>query len=148
MSVTVRAPRETDRSEWDGLYQGYADFYGVTQTPQMRDTVWSWLFDPARESEGLVAEDGNGRLLGLAHFRPFARPLTATTGGFLDDLFVAPDARGAGAADALIAAVKAEGVRRGWSVIRWITAEDNYRARGVYDRMAERTKWLTYDIRL
>jgi GNAT superfamily N-acetyltransferase len=148
MPVTVRPPRETDRAEWDVLYAGYAAFYKVAQTPQMRDRVWSWLFDPARESEGLVAEDGDGRLIGLAHFRPFARPLTATTGGFLDDLFVAPETRGSGAADALIGAVKAEGAARGWSVIRWITAEDNYRARGVYDRMAERTKWVTYDIKL
>lgn len=148
MTVKIRPPRETDRAEWDALYQGYATFYKVAQTPQMRDTVWSWLFDPAQQSEGLVAEAPDGRLIGLTHFRPFARPLSATTGGFLDDLFVSPDARGSGAADALIDAVKAEGARRGWSVIRWITAEDNYRARGVYDRLAERTKWLTYDIKL
>ena len=148
MTVKIRPPRETDRAEWDTLYQGYATFYKVAQTPQMRDTVWSWLFDPAQQSEGLVAEAPDGRLIGLTHFRPFARPLSATTGGFLDDLFVSPDARGSGAADALIDAVKAEGARRGWSVIRWITAEDNYRARGVYDRLAERTKWLTYDIKL
>ena len=148
MTVKIRPPRETDRAEWDALYQGYATFYKVAQTPQMRDTVWSWLFDPAQQSEGLVAEVPDGRLIGLTHFRPFARPLSATTGGFLDDLFVSPDARGSGAADALIDAVKAEGARRGWSVIRWITAEDNYRARGVYDRLAERTKWLTYDIKL
>ena len=148
MSVTVRTTRAEDRAAWDRLYEGYATFYKVAQTPQMRDTVWSWLFDPAKQSEGLVAEDGDGRLIGLAHFRPFARPLTATTGGFLDDLFVAPETRGSGAADALIEAVRAEGVKRGWSVIRWNTAEDNYRARGVYDRVAERTKWLTYDIKL
>jgi hypothetical protein len=33
-------------------------------------------------------------------------------------------------------------------VIRWITAEDNYRARGVYDRVAVRTPWVTYDIKV
>lgn len=148
MTVTIREVRASDRAGWDALYQGYATFYKVTQTPQMRDTVWSWLFDAAQQSEGLVAEDGDGKLIGLTHFRPFARPLSASVGGFLDDLFVSADARGSGVADALIDAVRAEGVRRGWSVIRWITAEDNYRARGVYDRLAERTGWLTYDIRL
>jgi hypothetical protein len=39
------------------------------------------------------------------------------------------------------------GRQRGWSVIRWITAEANYRARAVYDRKAGRTKWLTYDLK-
>lgn len=55
-------------------------------------------------------------------------------------------ARGSGAAEALLQAVADEGRRRGWTVIRWITAHDNRRARGLYDRVAERTKWLTYDI--
>ena len=146
MTVTVRPVIQADHPAWDGLYQGYAEFYGVAQTPEMRDTVWSWLFDKTAQSEGLVAVTEDGTVVGIAHFRPFARPLSATTGGFLDDLFVSPDARGLGAADALIAGVKAEGVKRGWSVIRWITAEDNYRARAVYDRMSNRTKWLTYDL--
>ena len=148
MSLTIRPIRESDREDWTQLYQGYAKFYQVEQSPEMRDTVWGWLFDPAHQTEGLVAERQDGKVIGLAHIRAFARPLAAATGGFLDDLFVAPEARGSGAADALIEAVKAEGVKRGWSLIRWITAEDNYRARGVYDRLAERTKWVTYDIKI
>ena len=32
------------------------------------------------------------------------------------------------------------------TVVRWITAEDNYRARGLYDKVAQRTSWLTYDM--
>jgi hypothetical protein len=31
-------------------------------------------------------------------------------------------------------------------VIRWITREDNYRARAVYDRIATKTNWTTYDL--
>ena len=59
-----------------------------------------------------------------------------------------PAARGSGAAEALLTALSAIGSARGWTVIRWITADDNYRARGLYDRLADRTKWITYDIRL
>ena len=40
------------------------------------------------------------------------------------------------------------GRSRGWTVIRWITAEDNARARKVYDRLATKTAWVTYDIKL
>jgi GNAT superfamily N-acetyltransferase len=86
--------------------------------------------------------------VGLAHVRAFARPLSASTGGFLDDLFVDPAARGSGAAQALIGAVAEEGRRRGWSVVRWITARDNARARAVYDRLAAETPWVTYDLKL
>lgn len=145
--MLIRPPVANDRPEWERLYAGYAAFYKVTQTPEMRATVWGWLHDPAHQTRGFVAED-QGRLIGLAHFRPFARPLSASTGGFLDDLFVDPAARGSGAADALIAAIADEGRKQGWTVIRWITAEDNYRARALYDRVAEKTKWATYDIKL
>jgi GNAT superfamily N-acetyltransferase len=145
--MLIRTLVAADRPEWERLYAGYAAFYKVTQTPEMRATVWGWLHDPAHQTRGLVAEE-EGRLIGLAHFRPFARPLSASTGGFLDDLFVDPAARGSGAADALIGAIADEGRKQGWTVIRWITAEDNYRARALYDRVAEKTKWATYDLRL
>ncbi|WP_270935589.1 GNAT family N-acetyltransferase [Falsiroseomonas oryzae] len=136
------------REDWERLYAGYAEFYRVTQTEEMRATVWGWIMDPGHEVKALVAEDAAGRAIGLAHYRPFARPLSASIGGFLDDLFVAPEARGRRVADTLIEAVAAEGRRRGWSVIRWITADDNYRGRGVYDRLATRTMWITYDRKL
>ena len=136
---------EHHRADWEALYAGYAAFYKVTQTPVMRATVWSWIMDPTHETEALVAEDDAGRAIGLAHFRAFARPLSASTGGFLDDLFVDPGLRGQRVADALIEAVTAIGRERGWSVLRWITADDNYRGRGVYDRLAKRTFWITYD---
>ena len=145
--VTIRAVAQSDFAVWARLYAGYAAFYKVEQTDAMRDTVWGWLMDPAHTTEGLVAEQ-DGCVIGLAHYRAFARPLSASTGGFLDDLFVDPAARGSGAAEALLQALAAEGRNRGWTVIRWITAEDNYRARGLYDRVADRTKWVTYDIRL
>jgi GNAT superfamily N-acetyltransferase len=148
MALTIRPVEQRDRTEWNALYQGYAEFYKVTQTNEMRDRVWSWLCDETHETEGLVAVDDFGRLVGLTHFRRFARPLSASTGGFLDDLFVTPTARGSGAARLLIEAVADIGRARGWSVIRWITADDNYRARTLYDKVSEKTKWATYDIKL
>jgi GNAT superfamily N-acetyltransferase len=147
-SVTITPLATEHREAWERLYAGYAEFYRVTQTPEMRARVWGWIMDPAHEVKALVAVDPAGVLLGLAHYRPFARPLSASTGGFLDDLFVDPAARGQRVADALIEAVAAEGRARGWSVIRWITADDNYRGRGVYDRLATRTMWITYDKKL
>lgn len=135
-------------ADWERLYAGYADFYRVAQTPEMRARVWGWLQDPAHEVKGLIALDPSGRGIGIAHYRPFARPLSASTGGFLDDLFVDPAARGQRVADALIGAIAEIGRQEGWSVIRWITAENNYRGRAVYDRVAALTPWRTYDIKL
>ncbi len=147
-NIDIVAVAPWHRAEWDRLYAGYAAFYRVEQSAGMRDLVWTWLMDAAHEVNGLLALDAAGVPIGLAHYRPFARPLSASVGGFLDDLFVDPSARGTGVADALIGAVADIGRSRGWTVIRWITAEDNARARKVYDRLATKTAWVTYDIKL
>jgi GNAT superfamily N-acetyltransferase len=140
--------RPEHRSDWERLYAGYAAFYKVAQTPEMRATVWQWIFDTENELEALVAIDAAGRVVGLAHFRPLLRPLRAAVAGFLDDLFVEPKLRGTGAAQALMQALAEVGRANGWSTIRWLTAEDNYRARSLYDRIASRTVFLTYEMKL
>jgi len=143
--VDILPPEPRHRADWDRLYAGYAAFYRVEQTPQMRETVWRWIHEPGHELEALIAEDAAHRMLGLAHWRRYARPLRATAGIFLDDLFVDPAHRGSGVAEALIGALQARAAEEGLSVVRWITADDNYRARGLYDRLATRTMWVTYD---
>ena len=144
-AVTVVPLAPGHRAAWEHLSASYAAFYGVEQTEAMRARVWGWLMDPEHEVKGLVALDKAGEPVGLAHYRPFARPLRAAHGGFLDDLFVDPAMRGRRIADALIEAVAAIGHERGWTVIRWITADDNHRGRGVHDRLATRTMWITYE---
>lgn len=146
MAVRVVRPQPAHRAKWERLYAGYAEFYNVEQTPEMRAKVWSWITDPSHEVECLLAVDDAGEPIGLAHFRAFARPLAASTGGYLDDLFVQPEERGSGAARALIEALTEIAKERGWSVVRWLTADDNYRARTLYDKVAKRTHWITYDL--
>ena len=140
--------RPEHRSEWEGLYSGYAAFYNVPQTAEMRAVVWGWIFDTDNELEALVACDATGAVVGLAHYRHLLRPLRATIGGFLDDLFVDLGHRGGGVAAALMQGLTKIGQARGWSTIRWLTAEDNYRARSFYDRISSRTVFLTYEMKI
>ncbi len=144
--LRVRPIESGDRVAWERLYAGYAAFYGVAQTEADRARVWGWIMDPTHEVRALVVVGVDDGPVGLAHFRPFARPLAAATGGFLDDLFVDPAARGGGGVQLLLAELRRIARAEGWSVVRWITAEDNYRARSVYDRTARRTPWVTYDM--
>ena len=142
----VRPLAAGDRERWRVLYAAYAAFYRVEQTDEQAERTWGWLLDRAHEVEADVVVYEADRVVGLAHVRPFARPLSATVGGFLDDLHVDEQVRGSGAADALLRALRERAVERGWSVVRWITADDNYRARGKYDQVAVRTTWVTYDM--
>lgn len=143
--MIVRPVTGSDRPAWEVLYAAYAEFYGVPQSPEMRARVWGWLTNPNHEVSGFVADD-DGTLVGFAHVRAFARPLAAATGLFLDDLFVSPAARGNGAAPAFLTAAKELASVKGHSVVRWITAQDNHRARGLYDKHAKATQWVTYDM--
>ncbi len=88
IALRVRPPEAADYEGWRELYQRYADFYHVDQPAESAQRVWSWVHDPDHEVEALLAEDDDGRVVGLAHYRTFARPLSATKGGRLDDLFV------------------------------------------------------------
>jgi GNAT superfamily N-acetyltransferase len=146
--IIIGTPVATDRPQWRRLYDGYAAFYKVPMNDEIAERVWGWINDPAHSVEALVARTGEGRLVGLAHFRSMPRPLNGSTAGFLDDLFVDPEFRGGRVADRLLTALADVARTRGWTVIRWLTADDNYRARGVYDRHAKRTMWITYQMDL
>ena len=146
--ITVRPLEERDRAAWQELYAGYGEFYEEPLTQEKADFVWRVLLAPGYESFALVAVDAHDRPIGLAHFREFARPLAGRTGIYLDDLFTAADARGSGAASALIARLKELASERGCDVVRWITARDNVTAQRLYDRLATRTEWVTYDLKV
>jgi len=147
MSITVREPVAEDRRDWERLYRGYAECYGVPMNDAILHTVWGWIIDPAHPFHGLVAhDDERGGCVGLMHYRPIYSPLRGAMAGFLDDLYVDPAARGGGAVQGLFRALSARGRQHGWPLIRWITRDNNYRARAVYDRVAIRTDWVTYEL--
>ena len=146
MKVRVSPASIDDRSDWEALYHGYAEFYQVPMNAEILDTVWNWIHDDDNAFFGLIARDENGKALGLMHCRQMPSPLRGALVGFLDDLFVTPDARGQGVVEALYEALNALGQEQGWPFIRWITAENNYRGRVVYDKLSDKTHWVTYQM--
>ena len=129
---------------WRGLFVSYCAAGGVHATDVSVDRVWSWITDPSAHTSCLVASVG-GELVGFVHFRVFERPITASTGLWIDDLYVDPTARGHGIAGALIGAVRAEAGRDGHDVVRWTTRETNIAARRLYDRLATRAPVVVYN---
>jgi GNAT superfamily N-acetyltransferase len=125
---------ERDQARWRALFDGYADFYGIAMDDATADRVWAWLLDPVHVVEGLVVRDEGGDIVGFAHVRACPRPLGGCDIGFLDDMYVAPEARGSGAADALFEGLRALAAERGWPALRWITQHVNERGRAFYDR--------------
>ncbi|MBC9955070.1 GNAT family N-acetyltransferase [Leucobacter sp. cx-42] len=144
-TLVIRPVAAGDQAGWAALYRGYRDFYKREHNPEVYETVWGWLEDPAHEVRGLVAEL-DGELVGLGHFRTFARPLDGVTALFLDDLFTSPAARGKGAATQILDELARIARREGAALVRWITAEDNATAKRLYDSLAARVPFDTYDM--
>jgi len=61
----------------------------------------------------------------------------------MNDLFVVPDARGTGVAEALIEECRVRAGRRGATSLTWQTAKDNVRAQKLYERVGgRRAEWV------
>lgn len=135
--ITVRRASSEDAAAWRPLYRGYATFYKRDITDTILDQTWAWLHDPAHPLEGLVAVAPDGKLVGLAHYRPQPKPLQGNDAGFLDDLFVDPEWRGRGVGRQLIEHLATIARERGWPSIRWITATDNATARRLYAHISQ-----------
>lgn len=146
MKMTVKRLAEDDRDQWEALYHDYAAFYQMPMDSDILDTVWSWIFDSEYPFYALIAKDDKGNAIGLAHCREMPSPLRGAFVGFLDDLYVKPDCRGSDCVQSLYDGLRELGEEKDWPFIRWITAEDNYRARTSYDKVAEKTHWITYQM--
>lgn len=142
--ISIRPLAVGDESHWRVLFRGYRDFYRLQEDEAVVSRVWSWLMGPDHECQALVAENDSS-IVGIAHFRVFSRPSTGTVGIWLDDLFVDPPARGKGVGRSLIGQLTQIAAVEGRSVVRWITAESNRQAQVLYDQIANRTDWVTYD---
>ncbi len=139
---------EADLDELLPLVRGYSDFYEVTPTDEALLTLSRALIaDPQREGQQFLARDGDGRAIGFATVYWLWSTTSATRIGLMNDLFVAPEGRGSGAAEALIERCREACREHGASKLTWQTAKDNGRAQAVYDRIGgERSEWLDYSL--
>lgn len=140
----VRPLAPADEARWKELFRAYREFYHLKESEEIVTRVWGWITDPHHEEESLVAEM-DGTIVGIADYRRFSRPSTGSVGIWLDDLFTDPQMRGRGSGRALIARLQSIAAAEGCSVVRWITADDNAQAQVLYDDVAAKTNWLTYD---
>ena len=140
----IRPVAAGDRDDWFRLWQGYLDFYEKTLPLEVSEATWQKLL-AGGEVFGLVAENDSG-IIGIVNCVVHANTWTTRPVCYLEDLFVDPQARGQGAGRALIDAVVAHARAEGWLRVYWQTKADNKTAQRLYDRVAQRTDWVRYDI--
>lgn len=146
MDVTVREIAPGDEAEWQTLWAGYCAFYETTVSPTVTARTWGRMLDPAVPMIGRVAEkDGQavGFSISILHDGTWVEAPIC----YLEDLFVAPECRGAGIGKALIEDLVALGRASGWSRLYWHTRNDNP-ARRLYDLFTPADDFVRYMIRL
>ena len=84
-----------------------------------------------------VIAERAGEPVGYALFWPTYDTETAGRGGWLSDLYVAPEARGSGVAMRLMADIAGRTAAAGGSYLVWLVHESNRAARAFYSRFAE-----------
>lgn len=141
----IRALTTADYVAWRRLWLAYLRFYRVEVSDEVTEATFARLCAGADGMTGLVAEDEDGALTGLAHLVFHPSTWSIEPHCYLEDLFVDPAARGSGAARALLDAVFAEAERRGADRMYWETQEFNGAARSLYDQVAHRTSFIIYE---
>jgi GNAT superfamily N-acetyltransferase len=141
----IRAIEAGDGPEWSGLWAGYTRFYRARLPESVTEATFARLMDPEVQPYGLVATDGDGHLLGFAHYLFHPTTWAMTDVCYLQDLFVDPEARGGGIGRGLIEAVCAAAEAKGAAKTYWMTQEFNAEARALYDTLARRTSFIRYE---
>jgi ribosomal protein S18 acetylase RimI-like enzyme len=147
MVIKVRKIELSDNPSWQEIFFDYLKFYETSPGDVNTELVWQRLTSPDTEIQGLVAES-NGEVVGIVHFHYQLSTWTDTFDCYLEDLYVAEEARGNGAARALIQAVKELATERKCSKLFWITRESNSTARKLYDKVATLSDFIRYEVKL
>ncbi|HKH22318.1 MAG TPA: GNAT family N-acetyltransferase [Solirubrobacterales bacterium] len=146
--IEIRPARTEEIEEMLPLIRAYCEFYETRPNDEGLREMFRTLITEPSEGSVFVARDGD-RAVGFATLDWKWSSLKAARMGYLEDLYVDPEARGKGIADALIE-VCAERCRElGMPAMAWQTAPDNHRAQQVYNRTgAEFDTYLEYDLKL
>lgn len=142
--MTIGRVTQADLGELLPLMRAYCDFYAVAPSDEaLLGLSRALIADPEREGVQLLARDGGA--VGFATIFWSWATTSAERIGVMNDLFVAPEARGKGVAETLIEACRAECAAHGAGKLTWQTAPDNATAMKLYDRIgAVREQWVDY----
>ncbi|MEI7889355.1 MAG: GNAT family N-acetyltransferase [Actinomycetes bacterium] len=129
------------------LMLAYCEFYEVEPGQERLGELSVALIANPSEGVQLIARGEDGTPVGFATVYWTWQTLSASRAGVMNDLFVTPEARAAGWADALIEACAEECRARDITSLVWQTALDNSRAQAVYERVgAVAERWLDYSL--
>jgi len=144
MTLEIRPIENDDKPAWAPLWRAYLAFYETSVPETVEDTTFARLTSPDHPAQNGLLALRDGQVAGLVHFIYHPHNWRIEPVCYLQDLYVAPDARGCGAGRALIEAVYAQADRDGCPSVYWTTQDFNTTARQLYDRIGTLTPFIKY----
>jgi GNAT superfamily N-acetyltransferase len=145
MSPIIRPLVSEDETDWRRLWTDYLAFYKTSVAEAVYATTFARLLGPDPQDFSCLIAEIDGRPVGLAHYLFHRHGWKIENVCYLQDLFVAPEARGTGTGRALIEAVYAAADAAGAPAVYWLTQDFNHTARQLYDRVARVTPFIRYN---
>jgi GNAT superfamily N-acetyltransferase len=144
-SIEIRPPAAVDEAAWRVLWRGYLDYYQTVLSEEVFATNFARLLAGGPgEFRGLLALQ-DGQPVGLVHFLFHRSSWAVEKVCYLQDLFILPQARGAGVGRALIEAVYGAADAAVCPSVYWFTQTFNTAARRFYDRIGVQTPFIRYN---
>jgi GNAT superfamily N-acetyltransferase len=143
--IIIRELKREDHDSWLELWVEYLRFYRVRIGEQVTSITFARLCEAKESMFGLVAADEDGQLVGFANSLVHASTWSIAGYCYLEDLFVAPPARGGEVAKGLIDATAAVARERGVERMYWHTQQFNGAARSLYDTVGKLTSMVVYE---
>ncbi|MBU2936262.1 MULTISPECIES: GNAT family N-acetyltransferase [Pacificibacter] len=144
MNITIRSLTRTDQEAWKPLWQAYLTFYESAVPDAVSEATFNRLTDPAQSERAAFVAVLDDKIIGFVHYITHAHNWRLEDVIYLQDLYVAPSARGKGAARALINRVYSAADENGTPSVYWMTQESNVTARNLYDQVATLTPFVKY----
>lgn len=144
-AIACRDATPQDAHHWHALWQEYLRFYGVTLAPGVTETTFARAMS-ADSPLGILLAQSDGRIAGFAMWHCHLTTWSTAPDCYLEDLFVAADARGQGLGRALIETLQERARSLGCGRLYWMTDQANTRARSLYDSFSPADGHLRYRI--
>jgi GNAT superfamily N-acetyltransferase len=133
MALSIARAGTADLDELVPLFLGYLDFYRRHPEP---GTVREFLDARLGTGQSVVfLAHVDGKAVGFTQLYPAFASLSLKPNWILNDLFVVPEARGHGAASALMEAARQLAVNTGACELFLQTARDNATAQRLYEKL-------------
>jgi ribosomal protein S18 acetylase RimI-like enzyme len=147
MTLTIRPVSPADYPRWRELFDGYTRFYEREPLDQIANHAWTRILDPAAPVHAIVAEREGEGIIGIANYVIHENVATLTPVCYLQDLYVDPLTRASGVGKQMIDWLLAQMHAQGWANVYWNTKENNYRARGLYDKYTPHSGFVRYAVK-